>query len=158
MPSNDLMNDIKTVLDISSRVDERVKMIQASQVELSSRMHQMAADLVSVGSRVTVLESKNGNRIHEVEDELNDVARRVDRMDHVGTEGSRSFTDSAGKLLAELKDQGRSLAARIQVLESGNDGWQSKFTFYWNLAIRGVWVVIVCYILFKLGLNTPPLP
>lgn len=158
MAANDLSADIKLVLDISSRVDERVKIIQSNQLELSSRMHQVSTDIVAVSSRVTILESKNGNRINEVEDELNEMVRRVDRMDVAGTSEFRHFADTVEKAVVDLKTHDQATDFRLRQLEGGNDGWKSKMEFYWGLGVKAIWVCVVCYVLYKLGLNPPPIP
>lgn len=158
MPTSDLLNEIKMVLDISSRVDERVKMIQASQSELGLRMHQLVSESSQLGSRVSVLESKNGNKSHELEGMIHDLETRVERID-VG--GTSMYKEQYGELEDQLKEVNRKLdnmVLRLAALETSSEGWTSKFRQYSHLLIQGIWVVIVCYVLYKLGLNTPPLP
>jgi len=158
MSNTDLISDIKMVLDISSRVDERVKMIQLTQQELSIRLHQLVSDCSNITARVSVLESKNGNRLHAFEEEIREIQTRIERIDLIGTSTFKVNIDETYKTLELLDEKSNVLIARINKLEEHNEGWRSKTQHYGHLLVQGIWVVIVCYVLYKLGINTPPIP
>lgn len=128
MPS-EIVNDIKTVLDITSRMDERVKIIQSGQSETHNQLNKLAGDLVDLAERVTVIESRNGHKTETLEEKV-EIAK--DRLN-----------------LFEL---------RIIRLEDHKQNWLTTVKQYSGLVIQGVWVIVVCYLLYKLGINTPPLP
>jgi len=58
----------------------------------------------------------------------------------------------------EITDKFIELQTRLQALEHSNDSWQGRVRHYGGLIIQGIWVIVVCYALFKLGLNPTPLP
>lgn len=166
MPQDsNILNDIKQVLDISSRVDERVKTIQVNQQELNSRMNQMLSELSQLSARVIVLESRNGTKLHEVQDVVNDLNVKVEKINVGGTECFNKFLaeekEQSGDFydkIDELDTKIEILNTKIKMLERDNDGWQSKVKLYGGLVIQGIWVLIVCFMLAKFGLSTSPLP
>lgn len=153
MQQGEMFNDIKQLLDISSRVDEKVKTIQSTQQELSSRLRELTEDMSEMAARLMVLESKNGGRTHIIENQVRELENKVDVMNASGT-------SKFCKVHAEEDtfSKCKTLDFRLQKLEGINDGWQAKVKQYSGLVIQGVWVVIVCYILYRLGLNGPPIP
>lgn len=156
--TSEILNDIKIVLDITSRVDERVKLIQSSQQDLNVRMNQLIGEFNQLSSRVSVLESRNGGQLHAVIEDLVELRTRMERVDAVGSEAFRKFHDSSRNNIEELEDENFKIKSRLQTLESYNDSWQARVKHYGGLFIQGIWVIIVCYLLFKLGLTTSPLP
>lgn len=156
--NSELVNDIKQVLDISSRVDERAKLIQATQKELTDRLNAFSQEFNLLSSRVLVLESKNGGRIHEIQDDINTLRSKIDRIDIGGPEAFNRVMGEINKERDEVIDKLHDIARRVQYIESSNEGSQSKVKQYVHLFIQGIWVIIVCYVLYKLGLQTPPIP
>ena len=154
----ELLNEIKVILDITSRVDERVKAIQTNQQDLTARLNQFIGELNQLTSRVFVLESKNGGKVHALEEQIDNLKTRVERIDMGGTEFFKKQFDEYDETNEDLDDKLRDLDKRLQKIETSNEGWQMKFKHYAGLVIQGIWVIIVCYVLYKLGINTPPIP
>ncbi len=155
MPTQqDVLGEIKSLLDISSRVDERVKNIQQNQQELNVRVNQFLGEFVQLSSRVVVLESKNGGQIHKVEDAITEINLEMQRMNSEGT----SYFQKKMEDEREMRDLVKLLETKVAKLEVHSDSWQNKMKQYGGLFVQGVWVVIICYVLYKLGLNTIPLP
>lgn len=156
-PQSEILNDIKQVLEITSRVDERAKLIQLTQQEMATRINQLASELSNIGGRVMVLESKNGGKIHEIEDEIKQITKRLERIDVSDEitkgqykdliEGQKNFSEKIGVI-----------SNRVQVLENNNDSWQVKVNHYGGMIVQAIWIIIVCWILYKLGISTPPTP
>lgn len=157
MQNSELLTDIKQVLDISSRVDERVKIIQQNQQEMNARLNAFMIEFNTLSGRVMVLESKNGGRVHDIEDSITRLASRVERIDAAGTEAFQKVFADNKKDNDESEDELHSLKRRVDTLEHNNDNWQTKIRQYGGLVVQGAWVVIMSYILFKLGLqNSKP--
>lgn len=154
----ELLNEIKVILDITSRVDERVKAIQTNQQDLTARLNQFIGELNQLTARVFVLESKNGGKVHAIEEEIDRMKTRVERMDVGGSEFYRRHVENYDETEEEVEKNLADLDKRLQKIEQTNEGWQTKVKHYAGLLIQGVWVIIVCYILYKLGINTPPIP
>lgn len=156
--SAEIVNDIKQVLEISSRVDERVKQIQVVQQELTARMNQMYSEFNQLTGRVLVLESKNGNKIHILEEEIDELEKRIEKIDFGGTEIMKTTIKEVNTEIESLDDSSKDMQSRLQMLEHSNQGWEGKVKYYSGLLMQAAWVIIVCYILWKLGINTPPIP
>lgn len=155
---SDLMDDIKQVLDISSRVDERAKLIQDTQKELTERINTFSHEFNMLSARVLVLESKNGGRLHEIQDDISDLKSRMDRIDVGGTEVFNRAINNIEKERQDIVDKLHDVIRRVQSIELSHEGSQSAINRYVHLFIQGLWVIIVCYVLYKLGLQTPPIP
>lgn len=56
---------IKSVFDITSRIDERVKIIMEKQTDFDRKIVQMMDSINSINSRVTILEAKDEKTIKE---------------------------------------------------------------------------------------------
>lgn len=161
----DVLGEIKSLLDISSRVDERVKNIQQSQQELNTRVNQFLGEFAQLSSRVLVIESRNGGKLHEIEDTLNKMQDnlvtfnlKLEKIDIAGT-AFENKNNTAGKEVQEEQTEALEvLKEKVAKLEMHNESWQNKVKYWGALVIQGVWVIIVCYILYKFGLNTPPIP
>ena len=146
MDNEDILSDIKTVLDISSRVDERVKIIQSGQAETHSRLNQLVYEINTLMTRVSVLESKNGGAVHKLEEDLHLLDKRVERIEPIALD------------FLKLAENMRETETRLFKIEDSHEGWAAKVKQYTGLVIQALWVIIVCYLLYKLGLNTPPIP
>jgi chromosome segregation ATPase len=157
LQTSELLNDVKQVLDISSRVDERVKLIQVNQAELNSRFNALVDDFNNLSARVMVIESRNGGKSHEIEEKIGKLHSRVDKID-VNTEAFRQSLGSIKKLDKEESIKIHDMIRRIYMLEHDSEGWQGKIKQWGGLVVQGIWVIIVCYLLLKLGLNPAPLP
>jgi chromosome segregation ATPase len=143
--SDEVVSDIKAVLDITSRVDERVKFVQENQIETHDRLNQLSKEITTLMSRVSVLESENGSKAYkeiqelELKVEKSDIAKLPDFIDQVNNK--LSFLDH-----------------RIASLEDAKNGMAEKVKRYFGLVVQGAWVIIVCYLLYKLGLSAPLTP
>ena len=65
---SNLSDAIKSVFDITSRVDERVKIIMEKQSEVDRRIGSVMEHLNSLTSRVSVLESKDEKHLKSLVD------------------------------------------------------------------------------------------
>ena len=61
------VNDgMKSVIDMTSRIDERVKIIMEKQIESDRRLLTMMDHLNSLSARVTILESRDGAKLEAI--------------------------------------------------------------------------------------------
>jgi hypothetical protein len=61
------VNDsMKSVIDMTSRIDERVKMIMEKQIDNDKRLILMMDHLNVLSSRVTVLEARDSNKLDSI--------------------------------------------------------------------------------------------
>ncbi len=155
---HDFTTEIKSLIDISSRIDERIKNIQQNQQESTGRLNQFLSDLTNLSSRVLVIESKNGNKMHEVEETLKDIDHKLEEMDLGATSFLEDYIKDEKQLKEDIKHKIEILETKVTRLELQHDSWQNKLKLYGGLLIQGIYVITVCYILYRLGISTPPIP
>ena len=141
MPSSDIINDLKIVLDITSRVDERVKVIKDAQQDLFDKIDAICEDIKNMESRISVIESSNNTDKH------NKLLAELHLLD-------KRETQSAMQVKIELE----SIKLIIQALEKEKNSWLRIINSALGLLVHGMWVILVSYLLFKLGISNPPIP
>lgn len=138
--------ELKKLLDLTTRVDERVKLIVERQQEMHSRLNQFAADHHELTTRVSIIESSS--------EELSSFDNMRQRITMLEAHGSASVN----KTLNELEDQVSVVENRVRKLEDHHEGMWGKINKFSGMLIHGVWIIVVCYLLYKMGINTPPIP
>lgn len=129
----EVTESIKAVFDLTARVDERVKMMTERQVNLENRIDntsKLQSDLVT---KVGILEVRNGSELKEL------ILKAEDKLSNLN------------KLIQNLE-------LRMQMVEKSAKSTESKWKTIFDFVYKTIWVIIVCWILFKLNLQTPPLP
>jgi hypothetical protein len=120
--------NVQKLFELSTRIDERVKLIQLQQESLDRKFEDLTRRNLELIQKVAVLESKD-----------------VDGMD---------IFEKIGETQGEIVE----LDKRICALEGGNarsaDRWNRIATFM----IQLVWVVLAAYMLTKLNLQPPAVP
>lgn len=138
--------ELKKLLDLTTRVDERVKLIVERQQEMHSRLNQFAADHHELTTRVSIVESNA-----EDLETLDQLRQRVTMLEAHGSE-------PVNKQVNELEDEVDIIEDRVKKLEDHHEGMWGKINKLLGLLVHGVWIIVVCYLLYKMGINTPPLP
>ncbi len=165
---DELRGELKQVLDLTTRVDERVKLIAERQAEMNARLNHIIEAHNDLTSRVRVLESGRGNQKVIIE-KVDELADRILLVESTGSPYLRERmkdTESEIKniikeriqLLNESSKELLSINQRLVDIEQRHKGFWAKIKHFWGMIIHGVWVIIVCWLLYKFGLNTPPLP
>jgi chromosome segregation ATPase len=159
---DNIRSELKLVLDMTTRVDERIKLIVERQQEMNNRLNSFMATLNDLGSKVHVLESINFNELSNKQDAL------YERIVILETGGFNSFKELTQMVNAELKSiklellklttEETELTHRVESIEDRNESWWGKIRKITDMGLHGIWVLIVCYLLMKLGLQTSPIP
>lgn len=145
---NNIIDDIKLVLDITSRVDERAKIIADSQQKINARLDHLIDEHNNLASRVYVLESKGGRKIiDEIEDKTNRLKSRIELLESAGSPWHQRIVESINNI-----------KSRLNKLEDHKDGVNYKLKTFFGYVFQGTFVILVCYILYRMGLNPPPMP
>lgn len=143
---DELREDIKSVLEISSRLDEKVKTIKEDHADVVNRLDNIVKNLSDMAVRVGILEIQSEN---EGEDHCKGEINY-----QVEIEKLKIANDHLKKDVEELK----SFKNKVIVLENSQGSLINKMQYFSNLIIQGVWIIIVSYLLYKLNLNYPNLP
>ncbi len=125
-------DNIQKLFDLSTRIDERVKMIQSRQEIMDRRIDEIISIKNTLMQKIAVIESKEDalgiydeqtiDRIENIEKALISVDKRLDSV-----EGKN---------------------------EMSSDRWNKIATF----VIQLVWVILAAYLLTKLHLQAPSVP
>lgn len=154
-----LAESIKSVSEVTARIEERVKTLIERQNNLEDRLDkfiELIDEFNKLSGRVMVLESRNGGKVHQLEEELDKLTSRINRIDIAGSEVDK---EKFSKITEDLNNQNNkvnNILNRLDTLEKNDEGWQSKVKHAVGLIIQGIWVIIVCYILYKMGINNLP--
>ena len=121
-------DNIQKLFDLSTRIDERVKMIQLRQEQMDKRVDENLQHVGSIMQKIAVLESKE----------------RV--------------VEGVSKNIEVLEQAAVNMDKRLDVVEgknqASNDRWNRIATFI----IQLVWVILAAYLLTKLHLQAPAIP
>lgn len=136
-------DSIQLVFDLTSRIDERVKMLIEQQNDLEGRVEKLLEMHQSSNSRLVLLESKEYPSLKE------DLARIKENV----------------LTIALISKEVEGLQSKIQTLEIKSEMIAMKMGTHdnrWLLAFDTIWklglMLVAGYILYKLGLQAPPVP
>lgn len=136
--------NIQKLFDLSIRIDERVKLIQANQDDFDHRIENIIKEENEIFRRLILLESKNGSAIKEVVASLSDeLGKQKDKLAEI--ERRFTGTDSASD-------------KRLSALEISNRGSDNRWEKITSFVIQLVWIVLAAWVLTHLNLNPPPVP
>ena len=131
-----LRTSIQEVLELASRLDERMNLCLENQRTMHARFErfqdwaQKNSDQQNeLAQRVSVLESKNGNKYSKLEEEVQTLREKLITTTH-----------------------------KITQLELGQQNYQSTVKTYTEMVLRIVWTVITAYVLVRMGLSNGPIP
>lgn len=153
--ANQLIDEIKQVIDITSRMDERVKMVAEAQQEINFRLNHLIDEHNALVARVHVVESKNGHKYQEITSALDEklmrLSARLDVLELVGSQKTQRVSEEFHLSTAEIRSRLKELEAHKQGMA---ERWKSILGYVWQT----MFIIIVCYILYRLGISLPTLP
>jgi len=124
----EVANSIKSLFDLTSRMDERVKMMVEKQSQLEDKIDNLSKTQADLTTQVTVLDG--------------------------GQVGLSKLSSS----LEEIEDEIVEIDIRLRGAEKTNSSFEKKWSYFLGFIRDTVWVIVVCYLLYKLNLQAPPLP
>lgn len=156
----DLQTEIKLVLEMTARIDERVKLIIEKQSEMTHRLNGFIDSHNALLNRVTIIETKNGNGIHEIKNKVDAIIERIVKVESEGENVDRVevMIGECRDIMDEIRRELVNVEKRVHKMEESSAGMWSKMKFVIDLVAKGIWVIIVCWLLYKFGLNSPPIP
>lgn len=132
---------IQLVFDLTSRIDERVKMLIERQNELDAKIEKLFDAHQVLLNRLSIIEAKEYPQLKE---DLMHVKQSIPRI-------QKNEDD-----LSDAESRVNALETKIEILTArlGNhdNRWLLAFDAIWKIGL----MVIAGYILFKLGLQAPP--
>ena len=122
---NELSKSIKSIFDLTTRIDERVKSLIKKEELLQPKCEQRSKEITDTINKVTTLES--------AQKEL-----------HIDIDILKTETHKMELLLQAVKIQ--------------TAGHENKWKTIMSFSVQLIWAVLACYLLMKLGFETPPIP
>lgn len=158
----DLQNEIKLVLEITARVDERVKLVVEKQSEMTLRLNNFIDAHNLLSSRVSVLEVKEASGMADMKAKQQALSERLARLEMSIPEAKiEDIEETLGtneKQLADLDEATRDLSKRIGKIEDDNNSSWSKIKYFADLGIKALWAFAIGYIMWRMGLQYPKSP
>lgn len=162
MPDQEMLREIKRVLELTSRVDERVKVIAESHERMTDRFDKFMEQHNLLAERVYKLELESVNE-EELNERLDDMTDRNNAVENkvVSLEGQAPY---ALKIVEQSLEALNKLADRVAVVEKNQEsntakinnwqGWMS-WGFEWTVKVA---MIVFAYVLAKLGLDKIAIP
>lgn len=134
---------IQLVFDLTSRIDERVKMLIVQQNELGERTEKLLDMHQAAASRLAIIESKEYPLLKE------DMTRIKENILAITT---------IAKEIGDLQSRVHTLEMKSEMigmrLGTHDNRWLLIFDTIWKFGL----MIVAGYILYKLGLQAPPVP
>lgn len=134
---------IQLVFDLTSRIDERVKMLIEKQNELDAKMTRFSESVQLISNRLTILESKDYPSLKE---DLSKIRENIAAISLTGED------------VEDLEDKVHNLEVKLEMISlklgTHDNRWFLMFDTVWKMAL----MLVAGYILYKLGLQAPPVP
>jgi len=125
-------DNVSKLFDLATRIDERVKLIQAKQEDLEERWDAAMKIREEVQQKLAILESKQGG-----DDQL-----------HVNVEICQR---NCQKSLFDLDK-------RVTTVEAASGRYQDRWNKVTTFVIQLIWVLLAAWLLLKLNLQAPAVP
>jgi DNA repair exonuclease SbcCD ATPase subunit len=145
-----VQESIQAVFDLTSRIDERVKILIEHQKEIDSQIDKVIEMQQSCIQRLNLLEAQDYDLIAQ---DLHEISKKIAVIQ----------SDKPEKELQNLKSDNQELNKKIHSLElkleatnykvgSQENRWIRIFDSLWKILL----MIIASYILYKLGLQGKP--
>lgn len=146
---------MKQLLNVTSRVDERVKSLIENQQEINGRLNRYIDEQSRLASKIAVLEQHGGSKLKDgldmLDDHMVDITHRLGLIE-------QGFNPLHAKEQETIRNELASIKNRLEKVETSSNNLIGSIQKVGGLVIQMLWVIITCYLLYKLGLNSPPLP
>lgn len=128
----ELSTSIKTIVDMTSRIDERVKILMQQQNDNNEKIEKVMDRVSDLMSRLAILESRNGT----------DARIKIDEVE-------KQFKEK----IDELSKYNSSLNVKIAALEIHAGSNNSRWQFIADATFKVFIMVAAAFLALKLGLK-----
>lgn len=119
---------IKSIAELTTRVDERVRLIMQTQEVLNEKIDAQTVMFNDLNMKVNIMEIKNAAYLSAIGD------------------------------VQKLEDQAHKMDLRLAILEGSSNNQEARWKTVFTFAIQLMWVVVAAYVLYKLGIQAPATP
>lgn len=122
--------NIQKLADLTTRIDERVKLIQMKQSDLEDRIENVIGRHTEILQKIAVLEShNNATAFSLLSKDIEETDREVYMIDK-----------------------------RLISVESISGSQQERWKGVTSFLVQLIWIILAAWVLMKLNLNPPPIP
>jgi len=144
---NSVNESIKSVFDLTSRIDERVKMLVERQGDLEQQLDKAIENQQQILNRVTVLESKDATSVVASNKiDIHDIKQKIAIM-----ENSSSKED-----IEDIKQKIHLLDLRVESINMRTSNQEGRWARLFDLIFKLTIMLIGGYLLFRFGWQTLP--
>jgi hypothetical protein len=144
---NNANESIKSVFNLTSRIDERVKILVEQQVDLKQQLDKAIDNQQQILNRVTVLESKDvTSAVASSKTDIHDIKQRVAIMESSGSKQD----------IEDIKQKIHLLDLRLESINMRTANQESRWAKIFDLVFKLTIMLIGGYLLFRLGWQSPP--
>lgn len=130
-------NSIKSIIELTTRIDERVQLMMKKQSILEGKIEYYTDSLNELKIDIKLLDSKSGitlqNEVHKCSEKINQIQSKLSNLENK--------LDNLEKDSSEME----------------ND-WKNILKGVLSFVVQIIWVVMAAYILYKLGIQSPAVP
>lgn len=119
--TNNRKDLIIELIEIVTRVDERVRVISEAHLSTIGQIHELSELVGDLDTKLQVLDS-------QMED------------------------------IRNVRDEFKETQIKVNLLETTNTNQEHRWKAIFSFSVQLIWVIIASYILYKLGIQSPPVP
>jgi DNA repair ATPase RecN len=163
MPDQEILREIKRVLELTSRIDERVHSIVESHSKMADRFDKFIDQHSLLVERVVRLEGntwsgeKIENHLNLIQEEHKKTMNRIITIES-GTPYALKIVDQSLEALNKLTDRVRKVEDEQQNQGKTVSSWQGWLSWFGDWCFKFAWIVIAAYILSRIGLGGVSIP
>lgn len=147
---NQMTDSIKSVFDLTSRIDERVKRLVERQNDADIRYDKVLELLQQLVNRVAILESKDISKV-----DINEINKRVAIMESF--EAKHDVEDIGAKHgIEDIKQKIHTLDLRVEAINMRTVTQEGRWAKLFDLVFKLTIMLIGGYLLFRFGWQAPP--
>jgi hypothetical protein len=140
----EVSESIKTIFDLTSRIDERLKSVAKQEEELDRKLDGQIFTAFELDKRLGVIESKfEGDFI---------TSTCTYRIEH------EKKIQSIEEDIHKIEQNMHKLELDVQAVEIASAGHENRWKTIITFLVQIIWVVLAAYILYKLGISSPNVP
>jgi HPt (histidine-containing phosphotransfer) domain-containing protein len=144
---NNVNESIKSVFDLTSRIDERVKMLVERQGDLEQQLDKAIDNQQQILNRVTVLESRDVTSVvASSKTDIHDIKQRIAIMENSGSKQD----------IEDIKKKIHLLDLRVESINMRTANQESRWAKLFDLVFKLTIMLIGGYLLFRFGWQAPP--
>ena len=152
--NQEITDAMKALFDLTGRIDERVKMLIETNDKIYTLINRLEERATNASEKSALMSEKvAAMEIKFAELKSDTHAFRLDMKTDVKSEFDSIQTD-----LSEYYDSKSDLERRFAIIEKSDNQQENRWKIAIGYVIQTIWVVVVCYLLYKLNLQTPPIP